>query len=33
MHQDGHYRDLYMEQFRHEAENVLLGINESEAMA
>ena len=33
MHQDGHYRDLYMEQFRHEAENVLLGINEAEATA
>jgi len=30
MAQDGHYRDLYTEQFKHEAENKLLGIDESE---
>ncbi len=33
MNQDGHYRDLYTEQFRHEAENKLLGIDESEGVA
>ena len=33
MQQEGHYRDLYMEQFRHEAENVLLGIEEAEVTA
>jgi ATP-binding cassette subfamily B protein len=33
MHQDGHYRDLYTEQFRHEAENKLLGIQKVDATA
>ncbi len=30
MQKDGHYKDLYTEQFKHEAENKLLGIDESE---
>lgn len=30
MKQEGHYRDLYTEQFRHEAENKLLGIDETD---
>ena len=33
MHKEGHYRDLYTEQFRHEAENRLLGIDEGEGVA
>ena len=33
MHTEGHYRDLYTEQFRHEAENRLLGIDEGEGVA
>ena len=33
MHEDGHYRDLYTEQFRHEAENKLLGIQDGEVVA
>ncbi len=33
MEMDGHYRDLYTEQFRHEAENKLLGIDEGEGVA
>lgn len=28
MRQEGHYKDLYIEQFKHEAENKILGIDE-----